>query len=88
MPYPSACAPQAWAAGSLCLMLQAALGLRVQDGELITQHLRLPSGLNSLALEGLPTSKGRLAIELERKSGCEEVSIDVKDLPDEPDDIA
>lgn len=87
MPYPSACAPQAWAAGSLCLMLQAALDLRVHEGRLIPQHLRLPTDVSSLILEGLPTSKGRLAIELERESGCE-VSVNVQDLPDEVDNLA
>lgn len=81
MPYPSACAPQAWAAGSLWLMLQAALGLSVREGEVATESLRLPLDLSYLSLEGLPTARGRIAIYMERESGSTEVNLQMRNLP-------
>lgn len=66
VPYPTACAPQAWAAGSLWLMLQASLGLEIIKGELITHRLRLPSGFTRLELDGLATSTAKYSISLTR----------------------
>jgi glycogen debranching enzyme len=53
--YPVACLPQAWAAGSLFMMLQACLGLRI-DGwsrEVRIVRPRLPIGIDHLALRRL-----------------------------------
>jgi glycogen debranching enzyme len=53
--YPVACLPQAWAAGSLFMLLQACLGVSIDGwaGEVVVEHPRLPIGIDSLRLEGL-----------------------------------
>src|ERR687895_137486 len=51
--YPVACAPQAWAAGSVFMLLQACIGLEV-DARASTLHIsnaRLPLFLDHLELE-------------------------------------
>jgi len=53
--YPVACLPQAWAAGSCFMLLQACLGLEV-DGwqqEIRVRRPRLPSGVDQVAVRGL-----------------------------------
>lgn len=78
VPYPSACAPQAWAAGSLWLMLEACLGLEVNDGELRTERLRLPRGFTRLRVDGLVTTRSSFAIDLERRNGDDVAEVDVQ----------
>lgn len=58
--YPVACLPQAWAAGSVFLMLQAALGVRIDAIEGVVEIDRplLPSGLDRLNLTGLKVGEG------------------------------
>ena len=53
--YPVACLPQAWAAGSIFMMLQACLGVSVNgwNGEIEIQHPCLPIGIDSLRIETL-----------------------------------
>ena len=53
--YPVACLPQAWAAGSAFMMLQACLGLTIDGwkGEVQLRDPRLPIGIDRLAIEGL-----------------------------------
>jgi glycogen debranching enzyme len=68
VPYPVACSPQAWAAGSLPAMLTAALGL-VPDGLGRTLHIQqpaLPSGMRRLALHGLRVGDARADLLFER----------------------
>ncbi|MFC3078026.1 glycogen debranching N-terminal domain-containing protein [Phenylobacterium terrae] len=65
--YPVACLPQAWAAGSCFMMLQACLGLRI-DGEhgrieLLSPHL--PAGLDRLAIRHLEVGGRRVDLVLE-----------------------
>ncbi len=58
--YPVACLPQAWAAGSIFMLLQACLGVRV-DGwrhEVVVDHPALPIGIDSLRIEGLRVGHG------------------------------
>ncbi|MEI9964757.1 MAG: amylo-alpha-1,6-glucosidase [Caulobacteraceae bacterium] len=53
--YPVACLPQAWAAGSIFMLLQACLGVTV-DGwnrEIRVDHPHLPIGIDSLRIDGL-----------------------------------
>ena len=53
--YPVACLPQAWAAGSCFMLLQACLGVEV-DGwanEIRVQRPTLPLGVDNLAVRGL-----------------------------------
>ena len=53
--YPHACAPQAWAAGSVYLMLQALLGLEIDSTQKKVQfsHPRLPDSIESLRISNL-----------------------------------
>jgi len=64
IPYPVSCSPQAWAAGSVFLMLQSALGLRA-DAALGTLTLRpvLPVGMRQVTLRRLQL--GPLTLDLE-----------------------
>jgi glycogen debranching enzyme len=53
--YPVACIPQAWAAGSVFMMLQACLGLRLDAAarRIEIADPRLPIGISQLHIEGL-----------------------------------
>jgi len=66
LPYPSACSPQAWAAGAALLALRAVLGIEpdVPAGVL---HLRPmdPAPFARLTVEGLALAGGRLSLRLE-----------------------
>ena len=64
IPYPVACLPQAWAAGSLFMLLQACLGIRI-DGRNPAVHIDhpiLPAGID--VLEILELSVGRSTLDL------------------------
>jgi glycogen debranching enzyme len=54
-PYPVACAPQAWAAGSVFLLVQACLGLTVTaiEPQVAFTRPRLPAFLGELTITGL-----------------------------------
>lgn len=58
--YPVACLPQAWAAGSVFLMLQAALGVRIDAIEGVVEIDRplLPSGIDRLNITRLRVGDG------------------------------
>ncbi|KQZ30010.1 amylo-alpha-1,6-glucosidase [Caulobacter sp. Root1472] len=53
--YPVACLPQAWAAGSAFMMLQACLGITIDGwrGEVHLTDPRLPIGIDHLQVDGL-----------------------------------
>jgi glycogen debranching enzyme len=68
VPYPVACRPQAWAAGSVPYMLRASLGL-TPDG--FEQRLRvarpsLPSWLTHVEVHGLEVAGSRIDLRIER----------------------
>jgi glycogen debranching enzyme len=70
VPYPVACSPQAWAAGTLPLLLTAGLGL-VPDGLeriLRIQRPSLPRQVGRLALDGLRVADARIDLLFERVS--------------------
>ena len=65
--YPVACLPQAWAAGSVFMLLQACLGVRI-DGwtsEISIDHPALPIGIDSLTIDSLRvgTSEAQLLFQ-------------------------
>ena len=67
--YPVACSPQAWAAGSVFMLLQACLGLEV-DGTANSVRLgdaRLPLFLDHLRIERLPVGDASVDITVERQ---------------------
>jgi glycogen debranching enzyme len=68
VPHALACAPQAWAAGSVLLLLQTGLGLRVEGGQrrIVLSDPRLPFGVKELAVHGLPVGDGRVDLRMVR----------------------
>jgi glycogen debranching enzyme len=67
--YPVACAPQAWAAGAVFMLLQACIGLDV-DAKASTVHIsnaRLPPFLEQLQLENVAVGDARLDLRLQRQ---------------------
>jgi len=66
--YPVACMPQAWAAGSTFMMLQACLGLAIDAARMEVRLTRpiLPAGVNHLSLEGLIVADARVDILFQR----------------------
>jgi len=67
--YPVACLPQAWAAGSAFMMLQACLGLSI-DGERGVVDIadpHLPIGIDQLSVDGLRVGAERLHLRFERQ---------------------
>jgi len=69
VPYPVACRPQAWAAGSFPLILQAILGLRpnAPAGELLIVRPRLPHWLETVQVRGLRVGKGEVDLCYRRR---------------------
>jgi glycogen debranching enzyme len=67
--YPVACLPQAWAAGSVFMMLQACLGLSI-DGldrrAIQISDPQLPIGIDRLWVEGLEVNGEELGLLFER----------------------
>lgn len=62
IPYPVACLPQAWAAGSPFMLLQACLGVEI-DGEQGVVHVdrpRLPPGIDDVRVRGLVVGEERV----------------------------
>jgi glycogen debranching enzyme len=57
--YPVACMPQAWAAGSVFMMLQACLGIEIDaaEGSVRVSSPRLPPALDRLTIEGIQVNK-------------------------------
>jgi glycogen debranching enzyme len=87
--YPVACAPQAWAAGAVYLLLQACLGLSVQGGKrrITFSNPTLPDHLDEIRIDNLRIldaavdlrirRNGRIiGVEVLRKSG----EIDIQQL--------
>jgi len=84
--YPVACAPQAWAAGSVFLLLQACLGLdvRAREKHISFKTPSLPAILDSVRIENLSVGDAsvdllvrhdgpRVAVEVLRKQGTLEI---------------
>lgn len=67
--YPLSCAPQAWAAGAVFMLLQACLGLKqnAHEGSILFEMPSLPEWLTRVCLMGLRLgSKGVADIEIAR----------------------
>jgi glycogen debranching enzyme len=58
--YPTACRPQAWAAGTPLLAIRTLLGLDVRDGRLQVEPT-LPDGMRFLRLDDVPVPGGQAA---------------------------
>jgi glycogen debranching enzyme len=66
--YPVACSPQAWAAGSVFLLLQACLGLEIDalHGRICLQRPELPPALNTVTLRNLAVGAASVDLTLQR----------------------
>ncbi len=66
--YPVACSPQAWAAGTPLLLLQACLGLNIDatERQVTLDTPELPGFLDDLILQGLPIGADRIDLALKR----------------------
>jgi glycogen debranching enzyme len=83
-PYPVACLPQAWASGSIFMLLQACLGVHI-DGRRRQLHLeppQLPIGIETLALRDLRVGNGRVDVSFQR-IGSQVVALPAKHGHDE-----
>ncbi len=69
--YPVACSPQAWAAGSVFMLLQACLGVSVDCRQKVIRFERpyLPEGIPQLWMRNLQIGDARLHLFLERAAG-------------------
>jgi len=74
--YPVTCMPQAWAAGSPFLMLQACLGLSIDARRREVRVVRptLPHGLDSLAVDRLEVAGAEVSLVFQRLDGAVVVS--------------
>lgn len=82
--YPVACIPQAWAAGTPFLLMQAVLGLDVDAAAgKIAMSPALPEGVNVITVDNLAVGERRVRIEARRTVG-EQVDVDVRVLAGAP----
>jgi glycogen debranching enzyme len=68
VPYPVACRPQAWAAGSIPMLLTCGLGLSPDalDRRLRIVRPSLPAGLERVDVTGLQLGEARIDLRFER----------------------
>jgi glycogen debranching enzyme len=67
--YPVACSPQAWAAGSVFMLLQAALGMEIDAParQVRFRHSQLPELLETVYVRGLRVGDASLDLAVERQ---------------------
>ena len=68
VPYPVACRPQAWAAGSVFLLIQATLGLTIDAWKrrVLFSQAAMPEWLEQLEIRGLRVRDARLGLRISR----------------------
>jgi glycogen debranching enzyme len=68
--YPVACAPQAWAAGAVFLLVQSCLGLSINAprGRISLRHARLPPFVSHLTIRNLQVGEANVDLRCERQS--------------------
>lgn len=69
--YPVACLPQAWAAGSVFMLLQACLGVEIdaQADDMLINRPRLPVGIDSLNIGNVSVGASRFDLAFRRVEG-------------------
>ncbi len=75
--YPVACAPQAWAAGSVFMLVQACLGLsiRAPERQLCFTRPSLPSNLNEVRVQNLKIADATVDFSVHRAGSGAKVEI-------------
>ncbi|MYL50758.1 amylo-alpha-1,6-glucosidase [Halobacillus litoralis] len=76
VPYPVACSPQAWAAGTALTFVRTMLGLypNIENNQLAIHPKLLPE-MSDLSLENLPLGDGYLSLEVRQDSSGHQVDI-------------
>jgi glycogen debranching enzyme len=84
IPYPVACAPQAWAAAAVFYLLQACLGLRFDPArsDVSLANPQLPPFLDWIEIRGLQAGKNRLDLRLLR--GTDRPDVEISRRPQSP----
>jgi glycogen debranching enzyme len=77
VPYPVACRPQSWAAGTFPLITQAMLGLKAEAPEkrLRIVNPKLPPWLNSVHVKGLRVGSGVVTLQYRRSGRVTNVEV-------------
>ena len=75
--YPVACSPQAWAAGSVFMLLQACLGLEIRASEsrIYLHHSALPEKLQHIRIRNLTVGSASVDLACERYADSVSVNI-------------
>ena len=75
--YPVACSPQAWAAGSVFMLLQACLGLEIRASEsrIYLHHSALPEKVEQIRIRNLKVGDGSVDLSCERYADSVSVNI-------------
>lgn len=74
--YPVSCSPQAWAAGSVFLVIQSLLGLQVDAAAgRVTMRPTLPKGVNFLQMKNLAIGGHRIDLEVRREDDLFKVDV-------------
>jgi glycogen debranching enzyme len=77
VPYAVACRPQAWAAGSFLLTMQALLGLHAEAGTVLrVVNPRLPDWLETVRVRRLRIGDGEVSLTFTRRGRETEVDVD------------
>lgn len=78
--YPVACSPQAWAAGSVFLLLGSVLGLEVfaDDGRVVLRHTHLPPFLQEVRIRRLRVGRAMVDLTLRRHARDVGMTVDEK----------
>jgi glycogen debranching enzyme len=66
--YPVACSPQAWAAASPFLLLQAVLGIHIDAPaqRLLIRNPKMPTSMSKVSMDGLRVGRSRVSLRLHR----------------------
>jgi glycogen debranching enzyme len=75
--YPVACSPQAWAAAAPFGVLQACMGLEIDGTQRVARfrYPRLPEGVDSLQVLGMPIGQASVDLMLNRHGETVSVSM-------------
>lgn len=81
--YPGACSPQAWATGSIFLLLNSCLGIRINGFENRVSFCNpmLPEFIDSLKIKNLKIGKGNADIKIEKHRNDVGINIQRKEGP-------
>jgi glycogen debranching enzyme len=77
VPYPVACRPQAWAAGSVFLLLQAAIALNIDvwRRRISFENIAMPAWLNRLEIRGLRVGEASVDLRITRGPWSADVEV-------------